>query len=236
LADLEEARKCLAGEDSALIWEWELRRAEFAWWVDGDAEQAMQHLAQVPPDLRGPQVPPLGLFLRAALGEQAGVLTEIEVLEGLHPDNLGVRILHGDCLARLQAWEPLAAYLESLDENTRQRPEFRHLRGTLLAHTQRLLEAREELERAAGMDSDNLRFVLDAGHACAELGEWERSEAHWQQALRLDEACGEALLELAESRMAVHDRAGALRFLRECLLHHPEAQEAQLRLAQLESH
>ncbi len=77
--------------------------------------------------------------------------------------------------------------------------------------------------------------VLDAGRACADLDEWDRSEAHWKQALRIDGACEEALLELAESRLALHDRPGAVRYLRECLLNHPDSADAQGRLAELES-
>ena len=235
-SDLEEARRWLDESVAAMRWEWELRRAEFAWWADGDAETALEHLAKVPAEHHGPEVPPLRLFLKVGMGDHAAALSEIEGLEALHPGNAGVRLLHGECLAGLGAWDALASHLDAVDEEVRQTPGFRHLRGVLCAHTNRLVEAREELERAAAMEPENLRFLLDAGHACADLGEWERSESHWKRALELDAGCEEALLELSEARMAVHDRAGAVRYLRECLNRHPEAQEAQLRLAELESH
>jgi Flp pilus assembly protein TadD len=92
-----------------------------------------------------------------------------------------------------------------------------------------------DLERAARMAPDHIRLVLDAGHACAELGEWERSEEHWRQALRLDGTCEEALVQLADSRRALHDAEGARRMLRECLLVHPDSLDAQERLAELEA-
>lgn len=235
-SDLEEARGCLDPDDPAMTWEWELRQAEFAWWADGDAETAVEHLSKVPVERQGPEIPPLRMILRVATGGHAAVLGELEELETLHPRNVGVKLLHGECLAGLGAWESLASHLDAADEDLRQQPGYRHLRGVLCAHTNRLLEAREDMEKAAAMEPDNLRFLLDAGHACADLGEWERSESHWKRALDLEPGCEEALLELAEARLAVHDRAGAVRYLRECLNRHPEAQEAQLRLAELESH
>ena len=44
-----------------------------------------------------------------------------------------------------------------------------------------------------------ITVVLDAGHGCAELGEWERSEAHWRQALRLAPEHEELVGRVAES-------------------------------------
>lgn len=235
LADLEEAEKGLDGADPAHLWEWELRRAEYAWWVDGDAQTALEHLDRVPTDRQGSQLPPLRLHLRAALGQYGAVLEAVQSLEQLHPGHAGLAFLRAECLAGMGAWEPLEAHLQGLDADARRDPEFQHLRGRLLAGTGRLAEARDALEGAAGLDPGNLRFVLEAGHACAELGEWDRSEVHWKQALRLDGACEEALLELAEARLALHDRAAAVRYLRECLLGHPDCMDAQLRLAELES-
>jgi tetratricopeptide (TPR) repeat protein len=234
-SDLEEARRCLDAGEPSRQWEWDLRRAEFAWWVDGDAGTALAHLSRVPASQQDTQVPPLRLTLRAATGEHEAVLAELGPIEARHPQQAGVRILHAECLAGMKAWEALGTYLEGMDEDFPREPEVLHLRGILFANTRRLAAAREELERAAAMDPDNLRFVLDAGHACADLGEWERSEGHWKQALRLDPTCAEALLELSESRLSMHDRAGAVRLLKECLLHHPEEADAQLRLAELES-
>ena len=232
-SDLEEARNCLDGSAPSQRWEWELRRAEFAWWVDGDADTARLHLSRVPLEHQGSQVPPLRLHLQAAAGDPAAVLEELDRPGSVR--NPASQFLRAECLAGLRDWEALAACLGGMDEEAQEHPEFRHFRGILCAHTRRLPEAREEMERAAVMDPQNLRYILDAGHACADLGEWERSEGHWQRALQLEGSCAEALLELAESRLAMQDRPGAVRFLRECLLHHPEDPEAQLRLAELES-
>lgn len=234
-ADLEEARKGLEGADPAHLWEWELRRAEFAWWVDGDARTALAHLDRVPAERQGSQVPPLRLHLRAALGEHAAVLEAVQELEPRHPGHVGLAFLHAECLAGMEAWGALDAHLQGLGDEARRDPEYPHLRGRLLAGTGCLVEARDAHEGAAGLDPGNLRYVLEAGRSCAELGEWDRSEAHWKQALRLDPGCEEALLELAESRLELHDRAAAVRYLRECLLSHPDCADAQLRLAELES-
>ena len=85
------------------------------------------------------------------------------------------------------------------------------------------------------MESGNLRMVLDAGHACMDLGEFARAEQHWRQALRLEVTDAEALVQLAETRQMLQDPDGARRYLRECLLHHPESAEAQAALAALEA-
>ena len=81
----------------------------------------------------------------------------------------------------------------------------------------------------------NLRYLLDAGHACAELGDWDRAESHWRQALQVDPQAEEALIHLAEARRELEDLDGARRYLRECLLHHPDSVDAQTRLAELEA-
>jgi tetratricopeptide (TPR) repeat protein len=72
-------------------------------------------------------------------------------------------------------------------------------------------------------------------HACAELGDWDRAEGHWRQALHVDPQAEEALIHLAEARRELEDLDGARRYLRECLLHHPESVDAQTRLAELEA-
>jgi tetratricopeptide (TPR) repeat protein len=135
----------------------------------------------------------------------------------------------------MNSWEALLPFLDQHAGILGEEAAFWHLRGLSLAHLEKPLEARDNLERAARMDPGALRHVLDAGHACAELGEWERSEGHWRQALLLENSCEEALIQLAEARLALHDETGAIRCLRECLLHHPEGREAQLRLAELEA-
>ncbi|MBI4911381.1 MAG: tetratricopeptide repeat protein [Acidobacteria bacterium] len=234
-SDLEEARRARDPESLEQGWEWELRAAEFAWWVDGDAERAHRHLALVPPERRGEALPPLELHLQVARGEHDAAFAVLRDLLKDHPAHLGLLLLQAECLAGMQAWESLLPFLEQMEGEARERAEYWHLRGLCLAHHERPQEARDDLERAARMDPGDLRLVLDAGHACAELGEWERSEFHWRQALHLDGACEEALVELAESRRSLHDEKGALRLLRECLLLHPESAEAQARLAELEA-
>ena len=234
-ADLEEARKAAIPEDPAQAEAWALARAGFAWWVDGDAATAMEHLAKVPPERRGDSIPPLELHLQVALGHGEAALPAIRALLSAHPGQPELLLLQGECLAGLEEWDDLLGFLDQHEQTLREDASFWHLRGLCLAHRDKALEARDDLERAARMDPDALRLVLDAGHACAELGEWERSESHWRQALHLDDACEEALLQLAEARLALHDQAGAVRCLRECLLHHPESEEGQLRLADLEA-
>ena len=59
--------------------------------------------------------------------------------------------------------------------------------------------------------------------------------AHWRQALQVDPQAEEALIHLAEARRELEDLDGARRYLRECLLHHPDSQDAQTRLAELEA-
>jgi Flp pilus assembly protein TadD len=85
------------------------------------------------------------------------------------------------------------------------------------------------------MSQRNIRFVMDAGHACMDLAEFERAEGYWRQALKLQSQSEEALIQLAETRRALHDTDGAKRLLRECLLHHPDSEEAQAFLAELEA-
>jgi len=180
-------------------------------------------------------LPSLELHLQVALGGCEAAFPAIQALRSAHPKDPAVLFLHGECLAGMKAWEALLSFLNQEAELLREDAPFWHLRGLSHAHLGRPLEAREDLERAARMDPAALRHVLDAGRACAELGEWARAETHWRQALHLEDSCEEALIQLAEARLAQHDPEGALRCLRECLNHHPESQEAQLRLADLEA-
>ena len=239
----EEARHCLeraevslpSEEPSELRWEWQTRRAEFAHWVDGDSLAAWEFLRTVPAHRRGSMHPPLDLELQVSLGDFDNALVRCKELLEERPGDPSLLMLQGDCLAGLEAWSALLDFLEGLGPEPRKRAVFWHLKGLALGHQGDALASRMDLERAAMMDSDDLRLVLDAGHACADLGEWERSENHWRQALHLDQACEEALVQLAESRSALHDPEGARRFLRECLVHHPESGEAHERLSELES-
>ncbi len=238
-----EARHCIEKaeavlplqESPELRWEWQVRRAEFAYWIDDDPRGAWNLLRTVPVERRGQLHPPLDLELQVALGDFENALARCKDLLGEHPGDPTLLLMQGDCLAGLEAWEALLPFLDGLSEEPRQRAEFWHLHGLALARAGDALGSRMDLERAALMGPNDLRMVLDAGHACADLSEWERSENHWRQALHLDESCEEALVQLSESRTALHDPEGARRFLRECLVHHPESQEAQERLSELES-
>ena len=240
---VEEARHCLeraevslpSEESSELRWEWLTRSAEFAYWIDGDSRAAWEFLRTVPANHRGPMHPPLDLELQVSLGDYENALVRCKELLEERPGDPSLLMLQGGCLAGLEAWAALLDFLEGLGPEARKRAVFWHLKGQALGHQGDPLASRMDLERAAMMDSDDLRLVLDAGHACADLGEWERSENHWRQALNLDQTCEEALVQLAESRSALHDPEGARRFLRECLVHHPESNEAHERLSELES-
>lgn len=215
--------------------EWALRRAEFAFWNDGDAEEAWKHLATLPPEAQGDHHPPLRLQVRVALGDYEPAYAEIRQRLAEGPADPALLLLQADCMAGLEAWEPLLEYLEGLGEPCREAPAFYHLRGLAHAHLKEPLKARVDLERAARMEPTRLRYLLDAGHACAELGEWDRAELHWRQTLNLEPQSEEALIHLAEARTESADPEGARRYLRECLLHHPDSAEAQDRLAELEA-
>jgi tetratricopeptide (TPR) repeat protein len=233
---LERARRLLTEgpEGEAQRQEWSLRRAEFAYWYDDDPETAWQELATLPPEAQGDHHPPLRLQVRVAKGDYEGALEEVQALLRERKDDPALLLLQADCMAGLEAWEALLDYLDGLGEACRDYPQFWHLHGLSLAHLKDPLPARQDLERAARMDPQHIRFLMDAGHACAELGEWERAEAHWRQALTVDPQDEEALIHLAEARQELADLEGARRYLRECLLHHPDSADAQDRLAELE--
>lgn len=215
--------------------EWALRRAEFAFWTDDDPEEAWKHLSSLPMEAQGDHHPPLRLQLQAALGDYEPAYEEVRRLLEARPDDVHLLLMQADCMAGLEAWEPLLAYMDGLGEPCREYATYWHLRGLALAHLKDPLKARVDLERAARMDPGRLRLLLDAGHACAELGEWDRAEMHWRQSLTVDPQCEEALIHLAEARGELADPEGARRYLRECLLHHPDSTEAQDRLAELEA-
>ncbi|HEX9009459.1 MAG TPA: tetratricopeptide repeat protein [Holophagaceae bacterium] len=223
------------GDGQAMRDEWHLRRSEFAFWWEDDPGFAWELLAKVPPERQGDHHPPLPLQLRVALGEYEEAYREVAERLASRPGDLDLLMLQADCLAGLEAWEALPPYLDGLGEAARSRPAFWHLRGLALANLGDPAPARVDLERAARMDPHHVRYLLDAGHACAELGEWERAENHWRQALQVDGQSEEALIQLAEARRELQDPEGSRRYLRECLLHHPESQEAQTRLAELEA-
>lgn len=234
---LTQARRCLppGGEGLETHLEWKVRRAEFEHWVRGDAEAARKLLEEVPQAWHGDHHPPLRLQVLVSQGDYEEAQRQLAPLLEQHPEDVDLLLLQADILAGLEAWKALPPFLDPLPEIARSRAIFWHLRGLALIHLGQPLESRMDLERAASMEPGTLRYVLDAGHACAELGEWERSEMHWRQALRLDARNEEALIHLADARRAQHDEAASRALLRECLLHHPRSEDAQTRLAELEA-
>lgn len=215
--------------------EWHTRRAEFAYWIEEDTEEAAKHLDFLPTGQDREGRAPLRLLVLLDLERYEDVHHEVTPLLAERPDDPELQLVQAESLAGMGAWESLQEQLETASEATRQRSAFWHLRGLCRCHLDDLLGAREDLERSAQMEPDNVRYVLDAGHACADLGEWERSEYHWRQVLRRDERNEEALTQLAEARRTLHDAEGAKRLLRECLLHHPDCTSAQGMLAELEA-
>lgn len=215
--------------------EWRLRRAEIAFWWEDDPESAWEMLRSVPREMQEGHHPPLALQVQVALGEYEAAYRELAERLKAQPEDLELQLLQAECLAGMETWEALLPFLEGLDEQARTRPLFWHLHGLALANQEEPLAARRDLERAARMDPGDLRFLLDAGHACAELGDWERAERYWRDALELDGQSEEALIHLAEARQELQDLEGCRRYLRECLLHHPQSADAQARLAELEA-
>lgn len=237
LGSLEQAWDTIPdGEEGApLREEWHLRRAEFAFWWEERPAFARELLDQVPLDRQGDHHPPLRLQIMVAEGRYEAAYEELLGLLRERPGDPDLLLMQADCMAGMAAWEALMPYLDGLAEACRERPTYWHLKGLAQAHLGNPLPARLDLERAARMDPRSLRFLLDAGHACAELGDWDRAEAHWRQALQVEPQAEEALIHLAEARRELEDLDGARRYLRECLLHHPESMDAQTRLAELEA-
>jgi len=237
LHSLEQAWSTLpeGSDGESLRQEWHLRRAEFAFWWEDHPTLARELLEKVPPDLQGDHHPPLGLQIQVAEGEYEAAYAQVLALLKKRPEDVDLLLMQADCLAGMEAWEALLPYLEGLGEACRERATFWHLRGLARANRGEHLPARLDLEHAVRMDPHGLRFLLDAGHACAELGDWDRAENHWRQALHVDPQGEEALIHLAEARRELEDLEGARRYLRECLMHHPESHDAQTRLAELEA-
>ena len=235
---LERTREFFSNADGApleQLREWHTRRAEYAYWIQKDTEEAARHLDFLPTGEDSEGRAPLRLLILLDQGRYEEVHREVEPLLARYPDHADLQLVQAESLAGLEAWGPLQDLLSSLGEAARQHADFWHLQGICRSHLGNLLGSREDLERAAQMEPDNLRFLLDAGHACADLGEWERAEYHWRLALRHDERNEETLTQLAEARRSLHDLEGAKRLLRECLLHHPESESAQVMLAELEA-
>ena len=236
LEALERTREFFTdGAPMEQLREWHTRRAEYAYWIEKDPDEAAKHLEFLPTTEDSQGRPPLRLLILLDLERYDEVHSEVAPLLDLHPGNPDLQLIQAESLGGMEAWESLRELLDSLGEEARQRPEFWHLRGICRSHFGDLLEAREDLERSVRMEPDNLRYLLDSGHACADLGDWERAEHFWRQALREDESSEEAFIELADTRRNLHDPEGARRLLRECLLLHPESEDAQIMLAELEA-
>jgi tetratricopeptide (TPR) repeat protein len=237
LGSLERAWSTLpAGpEGDNLREEWQLRRAEFAFWWEDDPASAKALLEKLPPEGLGDHHPPILLQVEVALGQFEDAYREVAALLRNAPGDTDLLLLQADCLAGMEAWEALLPYLNGLGEACRGHADFWHLRGLARANLGEHVPARLDLERAVRMDPRNLRYLLDAGHGCAELGDWDRAESHWRQALQVDGQSEEALIHLAEARRELEDLDGARRYLRECLLHHPDSVAAQAALAELEA-
>ncbi|HJW08661.1 MAG TPA: tetratricopeptide repeat protein, partial [Holophagaceae bacterium] len=206
-----------------------------AFWIEDDPEAAWKWMESLPPAFEDDHHPPLRLQLLSALGRFEEAHAQVKALLKSRPEDPDLLLMQADCLAGLEAWKALLPFLDGLGEACRQAPAFWHLRGLALAHLDDPLGARVDLERAARLDPTRIRHVLDAGHGCAELGEWERAENHWRQALNVDPRCEEALIQLSDARRELQDLEGSRRYLRECLLHHPDSADAQDRLAELEA-
>lgn len=234
---LDMAARCLPpfAAQPGPTWEWRLRRAAFAHFVDRDPDRAWEYLKDLPESAPDDHHPPLRLQVRLALGDHEDTYTKLRPLLECQPNDVDLRLMEADCLAGLGAWDSLSEHLEDLPEAARRRPEFWHLAGIAAAHRQDLGPALEALERAAHMAPEDLRLVLDAGHACMDVADHARAEVHWRQALRIEPRCDEALVHLAETLQLRHDPEGAKRLLRECLIHHPDHPEAQAFLAELEA-
>ncbi len=223
------------GGDDPLQWVWRMRVAEFTYWNRGDAATAWELLQTIPEAERIGPPPPLTLELQVALGRfEEAYQGVVEALKA-KPEDVDLLLLQADCLAGMQAWEALLPFLEHLKDEVKARGDYWNLLGLAQSHAGQKLASRDHLERAAFMEPDQVDFILDAGHACMDLGEHDRAAHHFRQVLRFDSRNAEALVQLAETRRLVHDREGARRYLRECLLHHPDHEQAQTYLAELEA-
>ena len=233
---LEKAKGLIPMEtDSPLAIEWRLHRAAFAQRIDHDPELAWELLNGLPETQRERHAYLLAQVLLAR-EDYEGAHSRLQALVQRHPEDLELNLLLAECLGGMGAWPTLLPLLEALPVEAQEQATYWHLKGLAWAHLDDPHRARRALETAHHLAPRDLRILLDAGHASAELGDHEQAERHWRQALSLDEASEEALYQMACSRHAQHDADGARRFLRECLLQNPENPSAQAFLAELESH
>jgi len=233
---LDLAEKCLP-PDSAhpTALEWRLQRAAFAHRVDQDGHLAWRLLTTLPAALQERNAHLLAQVL-ISLERYDEAQEQLRIAAAHHPADLELRMLQAECLAGTGAWKALIPFLDSMPAEARERAAFWHFRGLAWAHLDDQLKAQADLEAAARLAPRDLRVILDAGHASADLGDHDRAEEHWRQALHLAPESQEALYQMACTRHALHDPEGARRFLRECLIHNPDDESAQAFLAELEAH
>ena len=232
---LEMAELCLPPDSShPNSQEWRLHRAAFAHRVDQDDDLAWKLLTTLPPALQEKNAHLLTQIL-IALERYQEAQEQLQIAALRHPTDLELQMLQAECLAGTGTWKTLIPFLDSLPPEARERSAFWHFRGLAWAHLEDPHKARTDLEAAARLAPRELRVILDAGHASADLGDHARAEEHWRQALHLAPASQEALYQMACTRHAQHDPEGARRFLRECLLHNPDDESAQAFLAELEA-
>jgi len=233
---LEQASKHFGKQNfGPARWEYGLARAEYLFWMEGKADAAWVCLAAVPEKFiirRRPKLKAHILLSRESFEEAYKKISE---LLKAHPEDTELQIMQAKAMAGMDAWEALLPHLDSLGDEARAHADYWRLRGLTNKHFRNLGQSREDLERAAWMEPFNLRYVIDAGYACVELGEYERGEQHWRRTLKLDPFNKEALVRLAESREIHHDISAAKSLLRECLLHHPDFQTAQEMLLRLDT-
>jgi tetratricopeptide (TPR) repeat protein len=216
-------------------WEYELAKSEYFYWVEGRTDTAWAHLARVPDAFVESQRPRFTALMLLAKGDFEEAYGKTSELLKATPGDADLGLMQAEAMAGMDAWEALLPHLDSMGDDARERAAYWHLRGLANQRISNHAQAREDMERAAWMESSSLRFVLAAGRACACLDEHERGEQHWRRALKLDPHNGEALLRLAESRELHGDAAAAKSLLRECLMHHPDSRAAQEMLAGLDT-
>ena len=232
---LEQASKYVGKQSPVPArWEYELARSEYFFWVEGKPDAAWTHLAEVPEKFVENYRPRFTAQMLLSKRSYEEAYNKISDLLKAQPNDIDLQLMRSEAMAGMEAWEALLPHLDSMGDDARERAAYWYLRGLANKRLSNHGQAREDLERAAWMESFNLRYVLDAGRACIELGEWERSEQHWRRALKLDLHNREALWRLAESREAQCDIAAAKSLLRECLIHHPDFQPAQEMLLRLD--
>jgi len=233
---LEQALKYFGKQSFGPVrWEYGLARAEFLFWVEKKTDAAWVCLAAVPEKFIMSRRPKLKAHILLSKKSFEEAYKKISELLTEYPEDTELQIMQAEAMAGMDAWEALLPHLDSLGDDARERADYWRIRGLANRHLRNIGQSREDIERAAWMEPFTLRYVIDAGYACVELGEYERAEQHWRRALRLDPFNKEALVRLAESREIHHDITAAKSLLRECLLHHPDFQTAQEMLLRLDT-